>query len=176
MARDLLAEFSDEGALAEAVRHMRRSGYRKIDVHMPFAAEEVMDALEPPPSPIPALTLVGGLVGGTGAYLLQWWTQAVAYPINVGGRPDHPAPAFVMITFETAVLVATLFAFFGWLVLSGLPRLWRPWFEVNGVQTATVDRWWIRIGAADDRFDPERTERELLELRPLRVERVGGTR
>ncbi|MFW6087266.1 MAG: DUF3341 domain-containing protein [Myxococcota bacterium] len=171
---DLVAEFGDERALARAVRAMREAGYQAVDVHMPFADDEVMKALDPPASPLAGLTLAGGLVGATGAYLLQWWTQAVDYPLNVGGRPDHAAPAFIPITFETGVLFAALFAFFGWLALAGLPKLWRPIFEVPGFASASIDGWWIRIDASDPRFDPDRTTAELLELGPLRIERVGG--
>lgn len=169
---DLLAEFPDDGALAAAVRRMHEAGYRRIEVYMPFASDEVMKALGPPKSPIPGLTLFGGLLGATGGYLIQWWTQVIDYPINVGGRPDHAAPAFIPITFETAILFASFFAFFGWLALSGLPKLWLPVFEVPGFESASVDHWWLRVGADDGCFEPERTARELRELEPLRIEHV----
>lgn len=172
---DLLAEFADDAALAAAVRSLRKAGYRRLEVYMPFASDEVMEALEPPKSPIPGLTLLGALTGATGAYLIQWWTQVVDYPINVGGRPDHALPAFIPITFETAILFATLFAFFGWLALAGLPKLWLPVFEVPGFQSASVDRWWIRVGGDDERFDPEGTIRDLQRLQPLRVEPMEAT-
>ena len=33
-------------------------------------------------------------------YLLQWYVAAFAWPLNVGNRPPHSAPAFIPVTFE----------------------------------------------------------------------------
>lgn len=173
MDRGLLAEFETPEQLADAVGKMRDAGFREVDVHVPFADGKVLDAVGSFRSPLPAVTLVGALFGGAGAYLLMWWTQAVDYPINVGGRPDHALPAFIPITFETMVLFGGLSVFFAWMLLSGLPKLWRPIFEVDGFETATVDRWWLRVDATGDDFDFARAEEALRELGPLRMARFG---
>jgi hypothetical protein len=170
--RGLLVQFEGAEALASAVRALRDQGYERLEAHTPFPAHEVEQAMDPKKPPIPALALLGAALGGTGAYLLQWWTQAVDYPVNVGGRPDHAAPSFMLITFETAILFAALFTFVGFLVMCRLPRLWRPIFEVEGF--STIDGWWLAVDAADGRFDPEATEGVLQALSPVRIERFGG--
>jgi len=51
------------------------------------------------------------LCGAAGAGLMllfQYWTSAVAWPINVGGKPFDSLPAFVPITFELAILLGGL--------------------------------------------------------------------
>jgi hypothetical protein len=172
----LVAEFGTEEALLDAIQAMRSAGYRAIDAHTPFASEHLLEALGLPRSSIPKIVFVGAFLGAGLAYLLVSWTQGIDYPLDVGGRPTHPAPAFVPLTFETAILFASFSAFFGFLALSGLPRLWRPLFEVEGFRSATVDKFWLRVDDSDARFELDRTKRELEELAPLAVHAFGAGR
>jgi Protein of unknown function (DUF3341) len=106
---------------------------------------------------------------------VQWWCNAYDYPLDVGGRPLHSAPAFIPITFESAVLAASLTGFFAMIVLSGLPRLHHPVFGIDGFERASVDRFWIGVERADPCFD-ETVREELSAAGALRCERVGGVR
>jgi hypothetical protein len=86
----------------------------------------------------------------------------IAYPINVGGRPLHSAPAFIPITFECGVLLSALTAFFGVLAWMGFPRLYHPVFEAPGFRRASIDRFWISIELVGE--DPNALQAELKEL------------
>lgn len=171
MAEEVAAELASEDDLVNAIVELRRRGYRRMDAHTPFPSHRVLEALELARSPIPRLTLAGALIGGTGGYLLMWWTQAVDYPLDIGGRPDHAVPAFVPITFESAVLLGALFTFVGFLWMSGLPRLWKPLFEVEGFERASRDRFWLVVSCDGDE-EPEQLMRELRSLRATDVRRV----
>ena len=105
MGEGLLAEFEDEGALARAAHALRAEGYRELEAFMPFPSEEVLEALEVPKSRVPLFVLMGALLGGSLGYLVLWWTNVVDYPLDVGGRDPHPWPAFLPITFESAILL-----------------------------------------------------------------------
>ena len=52
-----------------------------------FGIEEVSNALDFHKTSVPLVTLVGGILGGGGSFLLQYWISAINYPLNVGGKP-----------------------------------------------------------------------------------------
>ena len=93
----LLAEFDDPNELVHAVRVTVEAGYAGVDAFTPFPIEAVADALGEHRNRLPLLVLIGGLSGGIAGYLLQWWTSAIDYPLNIGGRPFHSWPAFVPV-------------------------------------------------------------------------------
>jgi hypothetical protein len=165
----LMAEFASAERLLDAARAARGKGYRNIEAYTPFSVEGLPEALELPRSRVPLLALVGGVVGGCGAFFLQWYTAVVDYPINSGGRPLDSWPAFIPATFELAVLGAALSAFFGSLALMGLPRLRHPVFDTPDFDLASRNRFFLCIRGDDPQFDAAHTRSWLADLKPLRV-------
>jgi hypothetical protein len=160
------AEFATAEALSAAVRILDEKGYSRIETYSPVPLAHGMRQRR---SLLPAIVFLGGLFGGIASYLIQWYANAYAYPLDIGGRPAHAVPAFFIPTFEGTVLCAALTAFFGFFVITRLPRLWHPIFELDGFDRATVDRYWLAIDAADHRSGEEVTVHELQALSPLRV-------
>jgi hypothetical protein len=169
----LLAEFGDATGLLRAVRAARQAGYRRLDAYTPFPSEEIAEALGAHDRRLPLLVLLGGVAGGLGGYLLQYWTSVVAYPINIGGRPLHSWPAFVPVTFECTILGAALMAVLGMLALNGLPRPHHPVFNVPRFALSSKDRFFLCIEARDPRFDRQGTRQFLQELAPFEVTEVA---
>jgi hypothetical protein len=159
----LMAEFTTPRALVAALKSVRAQGFTKIDAFTPFPIEEVIEALDPPKSKVPAIVLGGGLVGGLAGYGLQWWINLVDYPLNIGGRPFHSWVAFIPPTFETTVLFAGLSAVIGMLVVNGLPRPHHPVFNVPRFQFASRDRYFLVVEAGDPKFDAK-VVRDLLAM------------
>src|SRR5215470_10747440 len=95
----LMAEFEEPTALVAATERARREGYRRMDAYSPFPIEELHEALGGHETRLPLIVLIGGLAGCLGGYGLQYWVSAIAYPLNVGGRPFHSWPAFIPVTF-----------------------------------------------------------------------------
>jgi hypothetical protein len=152
----VLAEFGSPEALERAFESLRRDGYTRLHTWTPYPSRTLVKTL--PESIVPYVMLVGGLLGGGFGYLLQWWVNERAFRIDVGGRPLNSAPAFIPITFESAVLAASLAGFFGLLWACRLPRLHHPLFEVDGFEDASVDRFWLGIDGADPRLDEHVTD------------------
>ncbi len=169
----LMAEFEDPNALVSAVQQARAEGYRRMDAYSPFPIEELHDALGLPPTRLPLIVLIGGLVGAIAGYSLQYWVSVFENPLNVGGKPLHSWPAFIPITFETTILVAALSAVLGMLALNGLPMPYHPVFNVSRFALASRNRFFLCIEARDPRFDLEATRHFLQTLNPREVSTVA---
>jgi hypothetical protein len=169
----LLAEFEDPAALVEATERAHAAGYRRLDAYSPFPIEELHHALGDPPSRLPLIVLLGGLAGCIGGYALQYWVSAIAYPLNVGGRPFHSWPAFIPVTFECTILVAALSAVLGMLALNGLPQPYHPVFNVARFALASRNRFFLCIEAVDPKFDLESTKQFLDSLHPREVTTIA---
>jgi hypothetical protein len=169
----LMAEFDTPNALVLAARRARDEGYRRMDAYSPFPIEELHEALGIPPTRLPLIVLIGGLVGCIGGFALQYWVSAVENPWNIGGRPLGSWPAFIPIAFETTILVAALSAVLGMLALNGLPMPYHPVFNVSRFALASRNRFFLCIEAKDAQFDLEKTRTFLQTLGPREVSTVA---
>ncbi len=168
----LMAEFDNPDALVQAAQNAYEAGYRKMDAYSPMPIEGLAEAIGFKRPRLPLIVLIGGLLGGLGGYLLQYYTSVIAYPVNVGGRPFHSWPAFVPIAFETTILAAAGAAVLGMLALNGLPMPYHPVFNVPNFKLATRDRFFFCIESRDPGFDLVETKRFLESLNPLEVSDV----
>ena len=168
----LMAEFDSPTELVVAARKTFAAGYKKIDAYSPFPIEELADAVGFRRNGVPAVVLVGGILGCLGGYLLQWWIATVSYPINIGGRPFHSAPAFIVVTFEMTILCAVLAAVFGMLALNGLPMPYHPVFNVPRFRLATKDRFFLIVFSSYPKYTSTGTRTFLESLAPRSISEV----
>jgi hypothetical protein len=168
----LLAEFSAQEELVRAADTAYAAGFRKMDGYAPFPVEGLPEALGKN-NRLPLFVLIGGIIGGVGGYFMEWYANAISYPINIGGRPIHSWPSFIPITFELTVLCAGLTAFFGSFALNGLPRPHHPLFSIPEFDRASQDRFFLCIEANDRNFHPIQTRAFLQRLKPLSITEVS---
>lgn len=169
----LMAEFENPTALAAAARHVREKGYRKVEAYSPFPIEEVNEALGLHHNRLPMIVLIGGIVGGLTGYLMQYYIAVWDFPINVGGRPLHSWPSFIIITFELTILFGAISTVLGLLALCGLPMPYHPVFNVPRFSAASRDRFFLCIEATDPLFDRQRTSGLLATLEAREVSEVA---
>jgi hypothetical protein len=168
-----MAEFDDPQALLAATERAYEAGYRRMDAYSPYPIEELHHALHAPATKLPLIVAIGGLLGGGGGLLLEYWVSAIAYPLNVGGRPYFSWPAFIPVTFECTILGAVLSAVLGMLALNSLPMPYHPVFNVPRFALASRNRFFLCIEATDPKFEVEGTRRFLETLNPREVTTVA---
>jgi hypothetical protein len=171
----VLAEFEREGALLDAARTLRAAGHAGLDVHSPYPLHGADEALGLRRSTVPLVALVAGVGGAAAGYLLQWYVNAFAWPLNVGNRPPHSAPAFIPVTFELGVLFASLAIFFGLLfAYFRFPRVHHPVFEVEAFRSASIDALWLSAEVEGAQAEPVAAELRRLGARQVSIVAEGA--
>jgi Protein of unknown function (DUF3341) len=168
----IMAEFDTPDSVISAARRTYEAGYRRIDAYAPFPLEELSEAIGFHGNGVALVCLVGGLLGCSAAYILQYWINTISYPINIGGRPLHSWPSFIIVTFEMTILFSGLSAVFGMLALNGLPQPYHPVFNVPQFDAASRDKFFIVIFSSDRKYDPVDTRQFLESLNPVSVAEV----
>ncbi len=168
----VIAEFENPSDLVAAARRVYSVGYRRINGYSPYPIEELSEAIGFTHTSLPLIVFIGGLVGGIGGFLMQYYIEVIDYPINVGGKPYNSWPAFIPITFEMTVLVAAFSAVLGMLVLNKLPQPYHPVFNVPNFAMATRDRFFLAIEANDPKFDHAEVVELLKSLNAVEVNDV----
>jgi hypothetical protein len=103
---------------------------------------------------------------------MQYWMSVIDYPLNIGGKPYHSWPSFIIITFEMTILFAGISAVFGMLALNGLPQPYHPVFNVPRFALASKDRFFLIVFSSDPKFDPKTTRTFLEGLSPRSISEV----
>lgn len=134
----IIAHFESEAELLDAAFQLRQAGHPAADAYTPYPVHGLAELLGLERSRLGFITFAAGAAGALGAFLLQAWTSAVDWPVNVGGKPALSTLAFIPITFEATILAAGLATAAAFVWRSRLkPRLSSPI---------------IAAGVTDDRF------------------------
>ena len=168
----LMAEFDSPQELVDAAQKTHRAGYKQMDAFSPFPVEGLADAIGFHKNNVSLVVLIGGIIGGLSGYLLQYYVAVISYPINVGGRPLHSWPSFIIVTFELTILFGGLSAAIGMLALNGLPMPYHPVFNVPEFAKASDDKFFLVVFASDPNYDAARTREFLKGLAPRAISEV----
>jgi hypothetical protein len=161
----VLGEFHTSAAVLHAAEKVRDAGYVRWDTHTPFPIHGMDKAMGLRDSRLGWIVLCCALTGLGSAFLMMHWMNGVDYPLVVGDKPPGAPgtiPSMVPVMFELTILFSAFGAVFGMLGMNNLPRHNHPIFVSDRFRTASDDRYFISIEAADPKFDVE-TARSLLE-------------
>ncbi|MGH9905895.1 MAG: DUF3341 domain-containing protein [Pyrinomonadaceae bacterium] len=165
----VMAEFDNPTELVAAARRTYEAGYRRINGYSPYPIEELWEAIGFHKTGLPLIVLIGGIVGGLGGFLMQYYLSVFDYPLNVGGKPLNSWPAFIPITFECTILAAAFAAVFGMLALNKLPQPYHPVFNAPNFALATRDHFFLVIEANDPKYNHDDVVTFMKDLGPKEV-------
>jgi Protein of unknown function (DUF3341). len=98
--------FYEEELLFDAVKKVRKSGYKLHDVYTPFPIHGLDKAMGLRDTSIHTAGFLYAVFGTTSILSFMTWCFTQDWPLNIGGKPHFPLPAFIPITFEFTVLCA----------------------------------------------------------------------
>jgi hypothetical protein len=94
----------------------------------------------------------------------MWWTGAVDYKLNIGGKPFFSVQFGIPIMFELTVLLTGLATFVALWALCGLPKWYSDLQDDAGFKSAVDDTFVLSIFATDQRFSLETTTKFMNEI------------
>jgi hypothetical protein len=165
----VIAEFTSPAELMTAAEAARDAGYTEMDAFSPFPIHGLHEAVGMKSTGMSALVLGGGIIGGISGFFMCWYANVLSYPLNIGGKPFNSWPAWIPITFECTILVASFAAVLGMLALNGLPMPYHPVFNVRRFDQASRDKFFLVIQARDPKFDFDGVWQFLEALHPREV-------
>lgn len=118
--------WEDEHEFLKAVRGVRLKKYKNYTPISPYPVHGLEEAMDIPRSKIPWVTFVFGVTGCLFGLWFTYWTSAVSWPINIGGKPLWSLPAFIPIIFELTILFAALSSIAALIYACGLPHIKPP--------------------------------------------------
>jgi ActD protein len=111
--------------VAAAVRTLRQAGHRDVRVLSPVPYHEIERALDQGPSLVRWVTFGGAVCGLTGGFALCIYS-VYSWPLVVGGKELVSLPPFVVIGYESMILLGSLANLFGMLAMARLPEIKSP--------------------------------------------------
>jgi hypothetical protein len=165
--RLLVGVFDNEQDTLTAIRTSRKRGFKIVDVYAPYAVHGVEEAMGLAPSRLPWIVFALGLLGAGLKVWFEFWTTAIDWPLNVGGKPFNSLPAFVPVTFEVMVFFAAVGAVLSFLFVCRLFPGKRAVLPVSGV---TDNRFAVVLEETDSRFEAAEVQKLFEELRAVHVE------
>lgn len=114
--------FDTLDAMLLALRELKAKGFTSLTVHSPVPHHDIEDVLDEPVSPVRLFTLIGALSGKAFGFYYAIGTS-LDWELIVGGKPIVSLPAYVVIGFETTILIGALATVAGMFLNARLPKL-----------------------------------------------------
>jgi len=169
----LTALFTKPDDIIKAANKVAAEGYTKWDVNTPYPVHGMDGAMNLKPSKLGFITLFFGLSGTASALLLMWFTLSVDFPMVIGGKPFFALPAFIPVTFELTVLLATVStAVAMFVVFFNLPSNYHPLNNTAYMSKVSLDHFGIVVESSDPKFDEVKVTELLKSLNPESVDAV----
>lgn len=166
--RGIAGIWTEEAGILKAALKTREAGFQKFEAISAYPVHGMEEACGIKRSWIPYVTFIAGVVGLVGGLLLTWWTSAVDWAVNVGGKPLFSLPAFVPIIFELTILFAALSSVVALFVACRIPSMDPPIIDPD----LSSHKFAIFIPHNDVGYDEGRIEKMFKDLGATEVKRT----
>jgi hypothetical protein len=124
--RGVLGVFYYVDDVIGAVTALRQAGHQRgLSVLSPVPHHDIEKALGQGPSLVRWITFAGATLGATGGFALCIYSM-YSWPLVVGGKELVSLPPFVVIGYESMILLGAIANLIGMLALARLPQLTNP--------------------------------------------------
>ncbi len=100
--------FDEESVLFDAVKKVRKAGYKIHDVYTPMPIHGLDQVMGLRDTSLHTAGFIYGITGTTVALSFISWVFTSDWPLNIGGKPHFALPAWIPIMFELTVLFAAV--------------------------------------------------------------------
>lgn len=157
-----------EQDLVRAARRVKEAGFSRFEAISPYPIHDMDEAVGIPRSYIPWVTFVFGILGGAFGLWFTWWTSAVNWPINVGGKPMFSLAAFIPVIFECVILFAALSSVAAMFIINGIPKIDPPVIDPD----LSSHKFAIFVPEGDVGYETSKVEALMKELGASEVKRT----
>ena len=140
----LLASFVHEDTALEAARALREKGVGSFELFSPIPLHGAEEALGLGKSMVRVFTLLGTIFGAIGGFALCVWT-ATRFILPTAGRAVITLPPYLLITYESTILLGVLATLLGFFVVGRFPA----WKDRVYRSSSNVDRFVIAVSGPD---------------------------
>lgn len=166
----VVGHFRNVDETRSAIRELRSAGASDLELYTAFPNHDLEEEMfvGVKRSPVRRVTLLGALLGLSGAFLMTIW-MSVDYPIRVSAKPLISIPAFVVIAFECTVLIGCISNL---LAMFHFSRI--PWpFRVPGFRPAFSEgTFGLTVRAPKEKTDAIKQSMERLGAHHVEVQYV----
>ena len=166
----ILAEFDSPAALLHAAEKIRDAGYHRWDVFTPFPVHGMDKVMGLKNSLVGWVALAGGAFMFLNVVFLIWFTNDFDYPLVVGGKPMFSVPMTFVPAYILMIMGGAVGALLGMFGLNELPRFHNPLFTGKRFALVSRDKFFLLIGALDEKFSETETRRLLESLGGAHIE------
>ena len=150
----VLALFPSADALLKAIPKVKERGFTRLEAYTPYPVHGIDEALDLPKSKLGILVFILASLGALCAFLFEWWTSTVSYPLLTAGKAYNGWQAWVPVMLEGTILVGTFTAALGMLfVFNRLPFFGNPMLRSKAVDEITRDKFALVIRPEDGGLD-----------------------
>lgn len=99
---NVIGVFDTEEALLNAIKNIKKSGFKIKNVFTPYPIHEVFHELGLT-THLPWLAFFYAASGTILVFAFLYWTSVIDYPVSIGGKPDL-SPSFIIVMFVATIL------------------------------------------------------------------------